>query len=245
MADPTASGPPEAITYETVPLSTLRPHPDNYRAHPQDQIDHLIASLTTHGVYRPLVVSSDDVILAGHGLAVALEQMGTEQVRVARVPHTHDHPNALKLMVGDNEISGRAFDDDRKLTEVLKAIYDSDQSEEGLQGTGFDPLMLAGLVMVTRPAQEVPDFDAAAHWVGMPEYDEGQPALKLVLSFRSEEDRAHLLEMIGIEKTYKPTASPTLSAWWPPRPEDDWAAVEFVPEELEPDLSHEATNGHQ
>ncbi len=35
-----------ASGYEDVPTKDLKPHPRNYRGHPDDQIDHIVQSLT-------------------------------------------------------------------------------------------------------------------------------------------------------------------------------------------------------
>lgn len=72
---------------EKVAIASLRPQPENYRQHPEDQIAHIVESITRLGVYRPIVVSEDNVILAGHGLCEALTQMGASddgRVKMAR-----------------------------------------------------------------------------------------------------------------------------------------------------------------
>lgn len=162
--------PSAALVTEDVQLSRLKPHPRNYHAHPQDEIDELVASIDTNGVYRPLVISADDYILAGHGLAQALGQMQYEVVAAYRVPWQHDDPLALKIVVSDNEIGHLAERDDRALSLLLRDIRESTDS---LLGTGYDDAMLANLLFVTRPANEIRDLNAAAQWVGMPEYDTG------------------------------------------------------------------------
>ena len=42
-------------TIEIVAVADLRPHPRNYRTHPIDQVEHLVASLDKHGMYRSVV----------------------------------------------------------------------------------------------------------------------------------------------------------------------------------------------
>ena len=65
-ADPRL-GPP----VELIELALLKPHPDNYHAHPDDQVEELAASLRQHGFYRTVVVARDLTILAGHGIVEA------------------------------------------------------------------------------------------------------------------------------------------------------------------------------
>ena len=61
MARPAPSAPPVAddltTTLELLPLAALRPHPRNDGTHPPDEIVHLKASITTHGIYRNVVVA--------------------------------------------------------------------------------------------------------------------------------------------------------------------------------------------
>jgi hypothetical protein len=133
-------------------------------------------------------------------------------------------PTALKLLAGDNEIGHLAEIDDRALSELLKAIKDQDTT--GLLGTGYDDAMLANLVMVTRPASEIADFDAAAEWVGMPEYDEGSEVLTLTVRFHDEAARTAFLGIIQAETIDKRNAA--WSLWWPNAPRDDLASVRFT-----------------
>lgn len=175
--------------HELVKVADLKPHPRNYRQHPDDQLEHIVKSIEEHGFYRNVVIAEDDVILAGHGVVKAATKMGLTEVPVIRVPIASDDPKALKILTGDNETSKLGEVDDYLLTEILKEIRERD----GLLGTGFDDMMLANLVFVTRPSSEIPDFNAALEWVGLPGYDPEDPALKsdlyLVVVFRKRADR--------------------------------------------------------
>jgi hypothetical protein len=197
---------------ETVKLSILKDHPRNYQEHPDDQLEHIIQSIRDNGIYRNIVVSRDDFILAGHGVTKACRKMGMEEIPVKRIDVAHDHPQALKVLAGDNYISHLGVVDDRALSEVLKDV--KDQSDDGLLGTGFDDMMLANLVFVTRPESEVKDFDAAAHWVGMPEYEPSKELIQVVVSFKTKEDQAAFVERVEGLQVVKRQGR-TWSAWWP------------------------------
>jgi hypothetical protein len=62
---------------EVVPLDSLRPYAKNPRAHDQELIER---SLVLHGMYRPLVVATDDVILAGNGTYAAIASLRDQPV---------------------------------------------------------------------------------------------------------------------------------------------------------------------
>jgi hypothetical protein len=216
---------------EIVPLASLHAHPRNYQDHPDDELAHLRHSLTQHGWYKNVVITADDTILAGHGVVKAAMQLGLTHGPVRRLPFTSDHPEALKVLVGDNEVARLAFKDDRALTELLRELHAS-QDIEGLLGTGFDATMLAGLVYATRPASEIQEKDHASQWVGLPEYDaEGKACWRLLISCRSPEDRGALAAQLGLPP---PEADrPSVSHWWPPKMREDVGAVGFDEEDFD------------
>lgn len=211
---------------EIVPLADLKPHPRNYRRHPDDQLRHLDQSLAEHGMYRNIVVARDGTILAGHGVAEAARRKRLENVAVVRLDLDPNDPKALKLLAGDNELTRLAEVDDRGLSELLKEIKDVDV--DGLLGTGLDEKMLANLLFVTRPAAEIRTLSEAEQWVGLPSFDPAAADILLVLHFDSEEEREKLIEQIGVGISKK--TRQTWSAHWPPREKQDLASLRFQPE---------------
>jgi len=224
-----APGRQSAIPLETVALSRLREHPRNYRQHPEDQLAHIIRSIEEHGVYRNIVVAEDYTILAGHGVCKALGRMQRDQVTVFRLMVPADSPQALKLLAGDNEIGHLAEVDDRLFTELLKEVKDLDPT--GLLGTGYDEMMLTNLVFVTRTEQEIADQNAAAAWAdaGMPDYANGFIPWKIVVSFRSEEDRQKFAEQAGLIYFSQKEAR-MWACWWPAREREDLSSLRFEKE---------------
>ena len=222
-AAPTPAKLPANIT-ETVDVADLKPHPRNYRVHPDDQLDHIGASLKQHGFYRNVVVAKDNTILAGHGVVQAAKKVGVTKVPIIRLPIGPDDPRALKVVIGDNEIGGLAVVDDRALTEMLKGLYELGPVQ--LLGTGFDEKQLAGLAFVTRPQSEIKDKDQAGAWAGMPGFDPQKPSIKCIVSFASEKDRAKFMALIGVSRTHFKTGD-TWSLWWPAKDLDDLKAVAF------------------
>ena len=215
-----------AIALESVPIGQLKPHPRNYRSHPPDQLAHIIRSIEEHGVYRNVVVAEDYTILAGHGVVKALAQIERPEVAVYRLPIAPDSVQALKLLAGDNEIGHLAEIDDRLFTEILKEVKDLGE----LMGTGYDEMMLANLVFVTRTENEIADFDEAAQWAeaGMPEFANGALPFKLVVSFRTEADRVQFADQFGL-RILKREAK-TWATWWPYREAEDTSALRFEPQ---------------
>jgi hypothetical protein len=209
------------IPREVVAISSLRAHPENYRDHPDDQLDHIAQSLREHGQYRNVVVARDGTILAGHGVVQAAEKIGWTEVVVVRLDLDPADPVAVKLLVGDNEMGRLADVDDRLLSAHLKEVLEADS----LLGTGFDEQMLANLVFVTRPMSEIRTIDEAAQWVGLPEFSSAGDDILLVLHFDDEEGRDKLIADLGVTVAKK--MRQTWSGWYPAREKNDLASLRF------------------
>src|SRR5215831_2516769 len=191
---------PELHQTELADLESLKPHPRNYRGHPESQREHLRASIQEHGVYRNVVVAEDGTILAGHGVVESAREAGLTQVPVVRLPFPADDPRALKVLVADNELTRLAASDDRLLADLLKEMRDADLAS--LLGTGWDDLSLAVLLGegITDPSQA---------WAGLPEYEseDRQSAFRCIVHFPTEEDAQAFFQLLE-----RPMAA---QLWWP------------------------------
>jgi hypothetical protein len=199
---------PSAITVE---IGSLKPHPKNYVTHTEEQLKHLIASLAKFGFYRNIVVAADHTILAGHGIWMAAQALEMKQVPIVKLDLHPNSPAAIKLLIGDNQSRQLVATDDRSMAEMLRELADDN---EGLDGTGFDQMQLANFLMVTRPESEIEDFDAAAHWAGLPGFQRVHRPPTVIIHTRTEEERFELLERLDLagEKI-----KPRMVCWWPPR----------------------------
>lgn len=205
-----------------IKIEDLKPHARNYRDHPADQLEHIKSSITEHGFYRNVVAAKDKTLLAGHGVVQACRELGMEKIPVVVLDIEPDSPAALKVLTGDNYLSHFAEDDDRMLSEILKEINEADT----LEGTGFDEMMLANLVMVTRSEGELENSDAAAEWVGMPEFETKKAPPSLVISFEDEEERAKVIADLGWKVIAKNRNTWSLS--WGKEGKDDIGSIQFT-----------------
>jgi len=168
-----------------------------------------------------VVIAKEGTILAGHGVVEASRRVGLTEIPVIRLNVDPDSVGAKKVLTGDNYLSHFAEDDDRALTEMLKEINDMGD----LEGTGFDEQMLANLVMITRHQGEIEDADEAAEWVGMPEFEAQDKIPKLVINFRSNEDREKLVK--ELEWNIMKREKLTWTTWWPEKEREDLSSVRF------------------
>lgn len=208
---------------EQVNIESIKPHPRNYKSHPADQLEHLKKSITDNGIYRNVIVASDNTILAGHGVVTAARALGLTSVPILRLPIHSGHINAIKLLTADNEVSHLGEVDDRALTNILKEIMDSTD----LLGTGYDEKMLANLLYVTRDSSEIESVDHAAEWVGMPEYDSEDENDKTVVQFENATDKAAFYDLVGA-----PYSERKRDSLWYPYKARQKATHKFQEEEL-------------
>lgn len=216
---------PGSFVVERVKVSSLRPHPENYQTHPEDQLEHLIQSIRDHGVYRNIVTASDGVtIVAGHGVYQALSRLEIEWTKIRRLSLAADDPLVVKVMIGDNEVSHLGVRDDRALTELLRSLSGD------LIGTGYDSNMLANLTFVTRSSAEIQTMDAAQEWAdaGMPEYQDATPRVKLTVTFLSETYREQFVKEHNLRIDKK--EAKTWSTRWPFTEREDLAALRYESE---------------
>jgi len=217
---------PNKEAYQIKDIETLKPHPKNYKKHPEDQLKHICRSIEENGIYRNIIISSDDVILAGHGVVQACKKLNIKSVPTLKLNIASTDQKATKLLTADNEVSHLGEVDERALSDVLKDILDNTGD---LLGTGYDEMMLSNLLFVTRPNSEVKDFDEAAEWVGMPEYEAKEDNPKWIINFRTKEEREDFKKLINCDGGK--TEGKTWSTWFPPRENEDLKSVKFENEE--------------
>ena len=217
---------PNKEAYQIKDIETLKPHPKNYKKHPEDQLKHICRSIEENGIYRNIIISSDDVILAGHGVVQACKKLNIKSVPTLKLNIASTDQKATKLLTADNEVSHLGEVDERALSDVLKDILDNTGD---LLGTGYDEMMLSNLLFVTRPNSEVKDFDEAAEWVGMPDYEAKEDNPKWIINFRTKEEREDFKKLINCDGGKM--EGKTWSTWFPPRENEDLKSVKYENEE--------------
>mgnify|MGYP001358424219 CR=1 FL=1 len=141
---------------EMKPLEWFSENPENYRAHPEEQLDVLQQSLERFGVFRNVVARPDGTILAGHGILRAAQRKGLTEFPT--VVFEGSDAEARALMVADNEQSRLAQDDEAQLGALLSGL-----SDEGLLGlTGHDDDSLQALLAEVSPEPAEPLADPGA-----------------------------------------------------------------------------------
>jgi hypothetical protein len=136
----------EAVIEYRLP-EKLRPNPRNARTHSEKQVHLLAAAIGEFGVFVPVVVDENDVILAGHARVEAAKLLGMVKVPTIRVKHlTPVRKRAFVL--ADNRLAELAGWDDELLADELGELFSSELDFE-VEITGFDTVDIDRLEAAT------------------------------------------------------------------------------------------------
>jgi DNA modification methylase len=105
--------------HEYINIKKLKPHPKNPKIHSTEQIQGIADSIRELGWGRPIILSQDNYILAGHGAVLAAELLDYDEVPYRRMKHEHDTPEALAYLLVDNKSSELATWDNELLHDDL------------------------------------------------------------------------------------------------------------------------------
>jgi len=135
-----------ALTVERRAIDGLRPHPLNYRRHPEHQLAILRESLRVHGQQKPVVITPDGTILAGHGLVEAARAEGWTHIAC----HIYDGPYPEAFLAIDNRASDLAEDDEEALATLLRDL----DAQEQLSAAGYGDDDLSELLLRLDAAEK-------------------------------------------------------------------------------------------
>lgn len=138
------------IQIDTRAISDLRPHPENARRHPPEQLDALWRIFQAHGQVTPIVLwpggpdergiaLAKDTILKGHGWIQMLQAHGQADARVTY----YRGPAPTAYMLADNRSGELSFDDKSLLADLLQSL---DTGAIDMAATGYRDEDIAALM---------------------------------------------------------------------------------------------------
>jgi ParB-like chromosome segregation protein Spo0J len=137
-------------------IADIKPHPKNPRKHPEDMLIKLEASIREFGFTNPVLISSDNMILAGHARCKAAARMGIQEVPAVRL--ALEGAKADAYVIVDNKLNELAQWDTELLMDLIKDI---DNSGFDVSLTGFDAAEIDDLFRDKTAANVKEDnFDA-------------------------------------------------------------------------------------
>lgn len=120
-------------------LSELIPYARNSRKHTENQIKEIAGSIKEFGFCNPILISSGNDIVAGHGRALAAEVLGLDQVPTIELGHLSDAQRRA-YVIADNRLAEKANWDFELLQLELQELTDLGISKDliGFSDITFD-----------------------------------------------------------------------------------------------------------
>src|SRR5664279_2805285 len=141
------------LLVEHLQTDTLIPYPRNARTHSKKQIKAIARSIERFGFTNPVLATSANEILAGHGRVQAAKLLGMSSVPVLRIDHLSDAERRAYI-IADNRLAEKAGWDKEILGTEL----------QGLVTMGFE---------VEITGFEVPEIDLILDAAAAKEQDPG------------------------------------------------------------------------
>ena len=142
---------------ELWPLDRLKPYDRNARTHSAEQVAQIAASIVEFGFTNPILVDSNDGIIAGHGRLSAAQELGLKTVPVVVLDHLSERQRKAYILA-DNQLALNAGWD----TDLLRGeLQDLAEQDFDLSLIGFSDDELADLLPeIEELAPEDADADA-------------------------------------------------------------------------------------
>ena len=110
---------------EHLQVAELVPFINNSRTHSDEQVAQVAASIKEFGFTNPILIGSDNVIIAGHGRLLAARKLGTETVPCIRLAHLSEAQRRA-YVIADNKLALNAGWDDELLSLELGELENMD-----------------------------------------------------------------------------------------------------------------------
>jgi DNA modification methylase len=140
---------------EQIKTADLVPYARNAKKHDEAQVAKLAGSIREFGFNNPVLIDSDNGIIAGHGRVMAAQKLGLESVPCLRLSHLSETQKRAYILA-DNRLAelGGGWD-----AEMLKLeLADLGDLDVDLDGIGFGADDLQDLELSEEP--EASDVDA-------------------------------------------------------------------------------------
>nr|WP_281721807.1 DNA methyltransferase [Nitrosomonas nitrosa] len=145
------------------PAESLRPHDRNPRTHSKKQIRQIAESIKAFGWTNPILVDSEDGIIAGHGRVEAAKLLGMASVPTIQIGDLSEAQKRAYI-IADNRLAESAGWDTELLRLELQYVTDLDLDFD-LTLTGFETaeidLLLQGKETDSK-ADQAPEVDRSA-----------------------------------------------------------------------------------
>jgi len=133
------------------PIDALRLDPRNARNHSEANLEAIRRSLKTFGQRKPIVVTSDGVVVAGNGTLEAAKSLGWKEISTVAVPEDWSDDQVKAYALADNRTAELAEWDSNLLATQLLELEEIDFD---IADVGFPKQNLED-----EPDPEFPSYD--------------------------------------------------------------------------------------
>ena len=140
-----------SIEWQSFAIGQLKPYPGHARNHNKRQIEKLQKLIQHFGQVVPIIVDRDGVIIDGHAVWRAMQELGSGEI-AAVVVANRTGPEIKALRLALNRIPRDAAWDDERLREELEQLV---SLSFDLDLTGFDAVEIDHLLEVDVPKLNV------------------------------------------------------------------------------------------
>src|ERR1700676_4520495 len=137
-------------------IDKLIPYAKNPRTHSEAQICQIAASIAQFGFNNPILVDTNNGIIAGHGRLLAAQNLGLEEVPVIMLDHLSETQKRAYI-IADNQLALNAGWDEELLRLELGTLQ---QEDFDVNLIGFDDEELARLLADQHTVEGLTDEDA-------------------------------------------------------------------------------------
>ncbi len=95
------------IEYKLV--TQIIPYVRNSKTHPKEQVDKIARQISEVGFTQPILIDSQDVVIAGHGRLEAAKSLGMTEVPVIKMSHLTEE-QAMAYRIADNKVAESYWD---------------------------------------------------------------------------------------------------------------------------------------
>lgn len=181
--------PSMARQIEVWPIDRLVPYQKNSRTHSQLQVQQIARSIQRFGFTNPILVDSEDGILAGHGRLAAARDLGLREVPVIVLDHLSQAERRAYL-IADNQLALNAGWDTAVLQQEIAALSLADFELDVL---GFDLDELNSILDGDFGTEEQEEEEADES------FDRGQP-LAIILEPQEMRLWRQVKDLLGVAR---------------------------------------------
>lgn len=181
--------PSMARQIEVWPIDRLVPYQKNSRTHSQVQVQQIARSIQRFGFTNPILVDSEDGILAGHGRLAAARDLGLREVPVIVLDHLSQTERRAYL-IADNQLALNAGWDTAVLQQEIAALSLADFDLDVL---GFDLDELNSILDGDFGTEEQEEEEADES------FDRGQP-LAIILEPQEMRLWRQVKDLLGVAR---------------------------------------------